>query len=388
MAKIVLGITGSIAAYKACDIIREFKKKNNEVICIMTSAAKEFITPLTLATLSENPVYDDIFYFSKNYNSKIKHIDLSQDCDLILVVPATANIIGKIASGIADDLLTATVMASKKPVLFAPAMNKNMWENNIVKENVVKLKKFGYKFVGPKKGLLACGDYGDGHIEDTEKIVNEAISLLKKKSLKNKTVLILSGPTAEKIDDIRYITNASSGKTGFFLANEAKARGANVIFITGKTDLIPDADICQKIESANDMFEMAKKYFKKSDIIISAAAVGDFTVEKIDGKIPREKNLNLKLKPTKDILGFLGVNKKNKKIIGFSAEIGNNLKRAKEKIKRKNLDFIVVNDVTKKDCGFGSDHNDIIILNKKGKVVFSGGGTKEFLAEKILDCIE
>ncbi len=388
MAKIVLGITGSIAAYKACDIIRELKKKNNEVICIMTSSAKEFITPLTLATLSENPVYDDIFYFSKNYNSKIKHIDLSQDCDLILVAPATANIIGKVASGIADDLLTATIMASKKPVLFVPAMNKNMWENNIVRENVEKLKKYGYKFIGPKKGLLACGDYGEGHIEDIEKIVNEANSALKKKSLKNKTVLILSGPTIEKIDDVRYITNASSGKTGYFLANEAKARGANVIFITGNTDYIPDVNICEKIESAGDMFEMAKKYFKKSDIIISAAAVGDFTVEKINGKIPREKVLSLKLIPTKDIIEFLGKNKKDKKIIGFSAEVGNNLKRANEKIKRKNLDFIVVNDITKKDYGFGSDFNDIIILNKKGKIVFKGGGTKEFLAEKILDCIE
>lgn len=388
MAKILLGITGSIAAYKACDIIRELKKKDNEVICVLTAAAKEFITPLTLATLSENPVYDDMFFLSKNYSSKIKHIDLSQSCDLILVAPATADIIGKVASGIADDLLTAVIMASQKPVLFAPAMNSNMWNNPIVKANVEKLEKLGYKFIGPKKGLLACGDYGEGHIEDIEKIVRETIGTLKKKSLKDKIVLILSGPTIEKIDDVRYITNASSGKTGYYLANEAKNRGAKVIFITGKTNFIPDADILEKVDSAEDMFNAAKKNFDSADIIIGVAAIGDFTVEKIKGKIPRKEEINLKLKPTVDILGFLGQNKKNKKLIGFSAEVGKNLKRAREKLKKKNLDFIVVNDITEKDYGFESDNNKILILNKKGKIVFKGGGTKESLAEKILNCIE
>ncbi len=388
MAKILLGITGSIAAYKACDIIRELKKKDNEIICVLTASAKEFITPLTLATLSENPVYDDMFYLSKNYSLKIQHIDLSRNSDLILIAPATANIIGKIASGIADDLLTTIIMASKKPVLFAPAMNENMWNNPIVKENVEKLKKLGYKFIEPKKGLLACGDYGEGHIEDTEKIVRETLFLLKKKTLKNKNVLILSGPTIEKIDDVRYITNASSGKTGYFLANEAKARGAKVTFITGKTVFFPDVDILEKVESAEDMFKAAVKNFDWADIIIGAAAVGDFTVKKISGKISRKKEIKLDLKPTKDILEFLGKNKQNKKIIGFSAEVGNNLNRAREKLKRKNLDFIVINDISRKNYGFESDYNNITILNNKGKVIFKGGGTKENLACKILDCIE
>jgi phosphopantothenoylcysteine decarboxylase/phosphopantothenate--cysteine ligase len=388
LATIILGITGSIAAYKSCDIIRKLKKKEHNVICIITSSAKEFITPLTIATLSENPVYDDMFYLNKNYSSKIQHIELAKNCDLLLVAPATANIIGKVASGIADDLLTSVIMSTEKPVIFAPAMNEKMWKNEIVKENVAKLKKYGYKFIGPKEGLLACGDYGEGHIEDVDVIVEQTLSFLKKKSLNKKTVLILSGPTIEKIDDVRYITNFSSGKTGYFLAKEAKNRGADVIFITGKTNYLPDVDIIEKIESASEMLEKAKKFYKKADIIISVAAIADFTVDKIKGKIQRRKTMTLKLKPTQDVLAFLGKNKKNKILVGFAAEAGENIDRAKEKIKKKNLDFIVLNDILNKKYGFESDFNKIKIIKKDGSIIYEGSERKEKLGEIIFDFIE
>lgn len=388
MANIILGVTGSIAAYKACDIIRGLSKKGVTSTCVLTKEAKEFVTPLTFRTLSGMPVYDDMFFEAKNYGVKVQHIDLARDCDLILIAPATANIIGKIASGIADDLLTTTVMASEKKVLIAPAMNKSMWNNAIVQENVSKLKKLGYIFIGPAKGELACGEYGSGHVEEPEIIVEKVISLLKKKSLTNKTFLITSGPTREPIDDVRFISNPSSGKTGYFLAKEAKERGAKVIFITGKTSFIPDADIISHAGSADDMLMLVKKYQKKADVIIGAAAVGDFTVEKASGKIERKGTLRLDLKPTRDILAEIGKNKGKKIVVGFSAVYGDGIERAKKKIKDKNLDLIVYNDVSKPDTGFESDTNEIIILNKKGHPIYEGKGTKEELAGRIIDLIE
>ncbi len=387
--RVVLGVTGSIAAYKACDLIRVLQKNDCEVVCIMTSSATKFITPLTLKALSNNPVFIDMFYDQKNPDSATVHIDIAKDCDVILVAPATANIIGKVASGIADDLLSSVIMATNKKVIFAPAMNSGMWNNKIVQENINKLKKAGYVFVGPDKGMLACGDYGEGHIADINSIRDAVLSSVKKKSLDNKTILITSGPTREYIDPVRFISNPSSGKTGFFLAKEASARGAKVIFITGESDYIPDADIIEKVISAEDMYLKVKKYYKDADIIIGAAAVGDFTPANVrNQKIERKSVLSLELHPTKDIIGEIGKNKGKRFLVGFSAEAGNFLNRTKKKIKEKNLDLMIFNDITKVDAGFLSDTNEIKILDKNGKILFSGRDTKQNLASIIFDKVE
>ncbi|PKL91980.1 MAG: bifunctional phosphopantothenoylcysteine decarboxylase/phosphopantothenate--cysteine ligase CoaBC [Candidatus Goldiibacteriota bacterium HGW-Goldbacteria-1] len=388
MDTILLGVTGSIAAYRAADMVRRFQDSGFNVNCVLTDGAKEFITPLTLRTLSGNPVYDDLFFESKNHSSPVTHIGLAQNCAAVVIAPASADVIGKIASGIADDLLTTVVMAaSGKRVFIAPAMNTAMWNNKIVKENVNKLEKLGYVFIGPKKGKLACGDKGDGHIEDTEKIVSAVTAALKKKSLTGKTVLITSGPTREFIDDVRFISNPSSGKTGYYLAQEAKTRGAKVIFITGKTSYIPGADKIVEVLSASDMMDAVKENLKETDIVIGAAAVGDYTVPRHKGKMKRGEGLEIKLTPTEDIIAWAAANKGKKFIAGFSAESEGGEKRAVEKMKRKKLNMIVFNDISKEGRGFESDDNAITIFTKNGKKVFSGGGTKQELASVIIDSI-
>lgn len=389
----MLGISGGIAAYKTAEIVRALVKKGVDVVCVMTEAAREFITPLTLRTLSNNPVYCGMFHDAKNPGGPVEHIDLARNCDLILIAPATANIIGKIACGIADDLLTTTVMACEKKVLIAPAMNQAMWKNPLVQENTAKLKKLGYVFLGPGQGSLACGEYGAGHIEDTGTIVGAVMAGLKKKSLNNRTVMIMSGPTREHIDDVRFISNPSSGKTGYFLAREAGARGAKVIFITGPAGLMPDADITEKVLSASDMLAAALKHAKKADIIIGAAAVGDFTVKKTKGKIGRQpgtdnRKVLIELTPTVDIMAEIGKTKGKKFLVGFSAEAGPHIERTKQKIRAKNLDMAVFNDITKKGAGFGSDENEIMILDGRGREIYKGRDTKENLAAVILDKVE
>jgi phosphopantothenoylcysteine decarboxylase / phosphopantothenate---cysteine ligase len=415
MPRVVLGVTGGIAAYKAADLARALTKKNIDVVCVMSDAAREFVTPLTLRTLTNNPVYCDMFHDAKEPGAPVEHIDLARNCDLMVIMPATANFIGKIACGIADDLLTTTVMACEKKVIIVPAMNKSMWANPVVKENAAKLKKLGYEFIGPKECELACGEYGAGHIEDMETVIAAITAALKKNSvspenpgsripgpefrdscLAGKTILITSGPTREYIDDVRFISNPSSGKTGYYLAGEAKARGAKVIFITGKTALVPGADVIEHVVSAADMLGKVKKYAKDADIIIGAAAVGDFTVKKVKGKIARRNpkpetqnpNLTLELHPTVDILAELGKTKGKKFIAGFSAEAGSDKIRAKNKMKAKKLDMVILNDIGKKGLGFESDENEITIIDKKGRDVFTGKGTKQKLASAIMDAIE
>jgi phosphopantothenoylcysteine decarboxylase/phosphopantothenate--cysteine ligase len=396
LPRVVLGVTGGIAAYKSAEIVRALVKNGVDVVCVMTEAAAQFVTPLTLRTLSNNPVYSDMFHDAREPGAQVEHIDLAQNCDLMLIAPATANIIGKIASGIADDLLSTTIMATRKKVLLAPAMNTAMWENPVVSENTEKLKKLGYAFIGPGRGDLACGESGAGRMEDTEKIVAAVMACVKKNTLNNKTVLITSGPTREHIDDVRFISNPSSGKTGYYLAREARSRGARVIFITGKTNYMPEADVVENAVSAADMLEKTMKRVKDADIIIGAAAVGDFTVEKVKGKIERGTrnvergagNLKLQLTPTIDIMAEIGKKKGKKFLAGFSAEAGASLERTRQKISSKNLDMAIFNDITKKGGGFESDNNEIEILDKKGKTLFRGQGTKESLASVILDKIE
>lgn len=388
--KILLGVTGSIAAYKAAEILSLLKKKGADVFVIMTEAASKFIQPLTFCVLSGNPVVDNLF--STNDKIIVKHISLSQWADLILIAPATANIIGKIAQGFADDMLTTTVMASASEVkvIFAPAMNKNMLSNPLYQQNVEKLTSLGYEFIDSEYGQLACGEVGEGRLANIEDIVDTVeYALIFKNDYQGKTVLVTASCTREPIDKVRFISNYSSGKMGFALAKIARARGARVILITGPTSLpAPKGITTISIESAEEMKKEVFKYFSKSDIIISAAAVADFRPKEVfTGKIKKEKNENplIELKRTSDILYELGKKKGDKVLVGFAAETENMVANALKKLKEKRLDLIVANDISEKEAGFGSDKNRARLINNKGTVRELSLMPKIDMAEKILD---
>lgn len=388
--KILLGVTGSIAAYKAAEIVSLLKKKGAEVFVIMTESAIKFIQPLTFYVLSGNLVVDNLF--SKNDKIMVKHISLAQWADLILIAPATANIIGKIAQGIADDMLTTTVMAlaSKAKVIFAPAMNKNMLSNPLYQQNVEKLTSLGYEFIDSEYGQLACGEAGEGRLANIKDIVDTVeYALIFKNDYQGKTVLVTASCTREPIDQVRFISNYSSGKMGFALAKIARARGARVILITGPTSLpAPKGITTISIESAEEMKKEVFKYFSKADIVISAAAVADFRPKEVfAGKIKKEKNENplIKLERTSDILYELGKKKGDKVLVGFAAETENMAANALKKLKEKRLDLIVANDISVKEAGFGSDKNRAILINSKGTVRELPLMPKIDMAEKILD---
>ena len=369
--KIILGVTGSIAAYKAAEILSLLRKKGADVFVIMTESATKFVQPLTFSSLSGHPVVTNMF--SSSDRIVVKHISLSQWADLILVAPATANIIGKIANGIADDMLTTTIMAFKSKVIFAPAMNKNMISNPIYQGNVKKLAVLGYEFIDSEYGPLACGEVGEGRLANIEQIVAKVESILSfKKDYKNKTVLITASCTREPIDDVRFISNYSTGKMGFALAKVAQARGAKVILITGPTSLPTIRGINTIfVNTAEEMKSEVFKYFKEADIVISASAVADFRPkEKMSGKIKKEKTekMTIELERNPDILFELGKKKENKILVGFAAETENIIQNACKKLREKNLDMIIANDLLAKDAGFGSDKNVAKIINKKGIV--------------------
>ena len=386
--KILLGVTGSIAAYKAAEIVSLFKKKGADVFVIMTESATKFIQPLTFSTLSGNLVVDNLF--STNDKMMIKHVSLAQWADLILIAPATANIIGKIAQGIADDMLATTVMASNTKVVFAPAMNKNMISNPLYQQNVEKLTALGYEFIDSEYGQLACGEVGEGRLANIEEIVDKVDYLLTfKNDYKGKTVLVTASCTREPIDKVRFLSNYSSGKMGFALAKIARARGAKVILITGSTCLpAPKGITTVSIETAEEMKKEVFKYFSESDIIISAAAVADFRPKELfAGKIKKEKNTNpfIELEKTSDILLELS-NKKGKKIlVGFAAETENLTANALKKLKKKKLDLIVANDISVKETGFASDKNRANLINSRGTVKELPLMSKIDMAGKILD---
>lgn len=399
MARILIGVTAGIAAYKACDIIRGFKKQGHEAAVVMTDGAKQFITPLTLRTLSGNPVYDDLFFESKNPGNPVTHIGLATSYDAILIAPATADIIGKAANGLANDLLSTVILAAACPVIYAPAMNTRMWKHPAVKENVKKLISYGCHMIEPGTGSLACGEYGEGRMAEPEDIVKTTLSVLKKKtspigpeSLKGKTVLITSGATREYMDDVRFISNPSTGKTGYYLALEALSRAAKVIFITGEASLAPTGlDNCTVITavSASMMHKAVMKNIGKADIMIGAAAVGDFTLKRVKGKMERKNSLSLKLEPTVDIIASAAAKNKKCFFAGYSAEAGMKKGRALRKMKQKGIDMIVFNDITRKNAGFGSDYNCVTVFSARGnRKIFEGCGTKRELACGVISAIE
>ena len=384
---IVIGVTGGIAAYKSAEVVRSLKKLNASVYVIMTENASEFITPLTLQTLSQNPVITNMF--KEPFSWEIEHISLAQKADMILVAPATANIIGKIANGIADDMLSTTIMATKAPVLFASAMNTNMYENPILQENIQKLEKFGYYFIEPSEGDLACGKQGKGRLADIEDIIEEACKiLLYEYDLSEKTILITAGPTREKIDPVRFITNNSSGKMGYALAKVAAARGAKVILISGPVNLKkPNGVELVQITSAQDMYHEVLKRFDFSDIVIKAAAVADYKPKVYcENKMKKSADhLSIELEINPDILKTISSQKGKRLIVGFSMETQNLVENSLKKLKEKNLDIIVANDLTTEGAGFGTETNTVKIINKLGVIKDIPLMSKEKIANIILN---
>lgn len=385
MKNVLLGVTGSIAAYKALEIVRELKKKGKNVKVVLTAEAKEFVSPLSFSTLSEEKVLSDPF----EEKELPTHIGLAK-YDLILIAPATYNIIGKIACGIADDLISLAVSATRSPVIIAPAMNKNMWNNPILKNNIKKLKQLGYRFIEPEKGALASlkeGE-GEGRLANTAKIVNEVIRILDSKSdLSGKKILITAGKTCEDIDPIRFISNRSSGRMGYFLAEEAEKRGAEVTLISGPTELTPPANILiVNVRHAIEMKNEVLSRISDKDIIIMAAAVADYTPKKyLSQKIKKEVNeINLTLKKTPDIISLIKKKKKDIFVVGFSIDTEHPIENAKRKLIDKNMDLIIANP----PASAGSEDTQITFIDKNLNVEELPTMSKKEVATKIIDKIK
>ncbi len=389
---ILIGVTGSIAAYKTSILIRELVKEGAEVKVVMTNMAKQFITPLTLATLSKNPILVD-FYNPENgdWNS---HVKIGLWADLFIIAPCSANTIGKMVTGIADNLLLTTYLSAKCPVAIAPAMDLDMYAHPSTQSNLAILKDRGVEIIEPSEGELASGLVGKGRMEEPEKLVYAIKGIFAKDgSLAGKSVVITAGPTQEAIDPVRYITNHSSGKMGYAIAEEMAERGANVELISGPVNISTGNPLIKvtKVISASDMFEATKRVAPNADINILCAAVADFTIEnpaKI--KVKREKDdLILNLKPTNDIAAWVGNNKKEGSItIGFALENNNELENAKSKLERKNLDMIVLNSMNDSGAGFGVETNKITIIDRNKELISFPLKSKKEVAEDIVDNIE
>jgi phosphopantothenoylcysteine decarboxylase/phosphopantothenate--cysteine ligase len=388
---ILLCVTGGISAYKSPGICSRLRKLGANVKVVMTKSATKFITPLTFQTMSDNLVNVEMFT-KVSTDPGVKHIELAKWADIIVVAPATANTIAKFANGIADNLLTNIYLARRSPVIIVPAMNTFMLNSITNRENLKKLKDRGDIVLGTHTDILACKDLGDGKMLEPDEIVDAIDTVLRKKDFENKTVIVTAGPTIEKIDPVRYITNHSSGKMGYALAEEAKKRGAKVILISGPVSIkAPEVDKFIKIESTEDMFSAVKDNFETADIIIKAAAPADFKPEKYaDEKIKKEENSELKIHLTSnpDIAKYLGERKGSKKLIGFAAESQNEIENGKKKLKNKNFDMIVINNIKGEHTAFKSDTNEVTIVDRCENVEKLPRMSKSELAEKIFDKIK
>lgn len=367
---VVLGVTGGIAVYKALDVVSRLKKHNINVHVIMTESACKFVTPLSFQSLSQNMVVKDMFEEPKSF--EIQHISLSHKADLIAVVPATANIIGKVANGIADDMLSTTIMATKAKVIFAPAMNTNMYTNPITQSNIQKLKDYGYGFINPGSGRLACGDIGEGKLADTEIITERILSeLYEPKDMKGKKVVVTAGPTRADIDPVRFISNRSTGKMGFAIAEEARDRGAEVVLVSGPTDLKdPQGMKVVRVNTNGEMLNAVMSEYDDADIVVKAAAVSDYKIKEYSSeKIKKgDGNLVLEFVRDNDILKTLGERKKNQILVGFAAESNDLIKNAEKKLEKKNLNYIVANNIVQDNAGFGTDTNIVTIIKRDGTI--------------------
>lgn len=383
---IILGVTGGIAAYKSAELVRLLVKQGAAVHVIMTEAAREFVAPLTFQTLSMNPVHCDMFNLIEE--QEIGHISLADRADLFIIAPATANVIGKLACGIADDLLTTTVMATRAPVLLAPAMNVNMYRNTIFQENMDRLRRHGYLFAEPAKGFLACGWEGEGRLQEPAVICEEAVVALSSKDLRGETVLVTAGPTREELDPIRYISNHSSGKMGYAIARAARRRGARVVLVSGPVCLEPPHGVeTVQVTSAEEMREAALKAFNNATVVIKAAAVADYRPEsRAEAKIKKKDTaLQLQLVKNPDILAEMGQAKGDRCVVGFAAETAGLVENAVKKLAEKKLDMVIANDVSREGAGFGVDTNIVKILSSDGSAEDLPLMSKEKLADVILD---
>lgn len=383
---VLLCVTGGIAAYKMPNVARMLKKMHCNVHVIMTQNATNFITATTFETLTGNKCLIDTF--DRNFEFSVEHVALAKLADLVLIAPATANAIGKIANGIADDMLTTTVMACTCKTLVAPAMNHNMYHNFIVQENLEKLKKHGYEIIDPVCGMLANGDTGDGKLPSEEELVDYVVrELAFPKDLAGKKILVTAGPTQESIDPVRYITNHSTGKMGYALAKMAMLRGAEVTLVSGRTALEPPRFVeVVPVVSAEDMYQAVTTRAKEQDIIIKAAAVADYRPATVaEEKIKKTENAaSIKLERTRDILAALGEDKGKTCLCGFSMETENMLENSRKKLKKKNLDMIVANNLKVEGAGFGTDTNVITILTEEKELELPQM-SKEEAANRILD---
>ena len=389
---ILLGVTGGIAAYKSADLVSRLIKAGAKVDVVMTKAATEFVSPLTFQTMSQSRVHFDMFGLESNM--EVEHITLAQRPDVILIAPATANTIGKISNGIADNMLTTVTMASTARIIFAPAMNTNMYLNPITQENIRKLKDLGHLFMNTGEGRLACGDVGAGKMAEPVEIVEYLEGYFTEKDLVGKKIVVTAGPTIEAIDPVRYITNHSSGKMGYAIARNASMRGAEVVLISGPVNLDPPAGVkVVHIESTNDMMDAVKEYFDSCDALIKAAAPSDFRpLNFSDKKIKKRDNdsdtMSVELTRNPDIAGYFGKIKENRIMVGFAAETNDIEEYALFKMKEKNFDFIVANDVTQEGAGFKGDTNIVSIIDKSGIREDLPMMTKNDLSSLILDKVK
>ena len=383
---VVIGVTGGIAVYKMCEVVSSLRKRGADVFVVMTKNATEFVSPLTFETLSNNRVVTDMFDRDREW--EVEHISLAKKADIFVVAPATANFVGKFASGIADDFLTTTVMATKAPVLLAPAMNTGMMTSPSYEKNESVLKERGVNFVYGDSGFLACGDMGKGRLAEPRLIVDTIEEILfPVRNLEGKTVMVTAGATREPIDPVRFITNRSSGKMGIAIANSALKRGANVILIKGFTSVNPDEGVeVVNVETTADMYEAVMNNLDKADIIIKSAAPADYKVKMAEQKIKSE-TLTLEFVKNPDIAQAVGKIKGSKKLVVFSAETENLFENATKKLIKKNADMVVANDVTKQGAGFDVDTNIASFITKDG-VEELPIMTKTELADRILDKVQ
>ncbi len=391
--KILLIIGGGIAAYKSLDLIRLLKKNNNEVKTILTKSGKEFVTPLSVTTLSKSRTFENIF--SNNKNEDIDHISLSRWADLIIVMPTTANFMTKLCIGKAEDLATTVILASNKDTLLVPAMNVRMWIHKATQNNFKILQDYGYLFIGPEKGEMACGEYGEGKMSSPRQIFSYLYDYFNKKNLvksKNLKALVTTGPTREYLDPIRFMSNESSGKQGYEIALALNKRGVKTTLISGPSNLIYNKDlIVKKVVTSDEMFDEVKKNMNV-DLAVCAAAVSDFKPKiKMKNKLKKDQNdfTSIELKKNRDILEYLGKNNRHrpKLVVGFSAETNQLHKNSIQKMRKKNCDLIIANDVSKKNYGFNSDYNQVSIIDSHGNIKFIKKNKKSFIANKIAEVI-
>ncbi|MDQ0159146.1 bifunctional phosphopantothenoylcysteine decarboxylase/phosphopantothenate--cysteine ligase CoaBC [Alkalibacillus salilacus] len=384
---VLLGVSGGIAAYKACALTSKLVQRGYDVKVIMTEGATEFVNPLTFQALSRNPVYTDAF--DEKNPEKIAHIDLADWADLTILAPATAHLLGRVANGLADDMLTTTLLATTSPVYVAPAMNVHMYDHPAVKHNLTTLEAYGYRFIEPGDGYLACGYVGKGRLEEPERIIDVVEQTEKQNSyqpLAGKQVLVTAGPTIEAVDVVRYFTNHSSGKMGFAIAKVACDLGANVTLVSGPVELETPPNIERvDVTTAEDMYDAVMSRFNDQDIVVSAAAVADYKpTNQYDRKMKKQSgDLTLELTRTRDILQALGKAKSTQYLVGFAAETDDAIKNGRDKMARKNLDAIVVNDISQDEQGFKTDTNAVEVLTNKGEHQSIPLQSKEKVAQQL-----